>query len=132
MGMCPFILSKNHWRLLKEHQIKQIECITFMHIHIYLLCKYLANSHEDIENDDDAAMSTLSTVHHPNSGFCIMIPNFRVGPVIVLGLISVSVLQWSFEDFCPKIYLRFIFRCQRIFEASKIFGQRLQRFFGKV
>ena len=51
--------------------------------------KHFLNSHEDIENDDDAAMSTLSTVHHPNSGFCIMIPNFRVGPVIVLGLISV-------------------------------------------
>ena len=42
----------------------------------------------------------------------------------------------SFEDFCPKIHLRlhlrFIFRCRRIFEASKILGRRLRRFFGKI
>ena len=54
----------------------------------------------------------------------------------------VSVLQRSFEnlrsfeDFCPKIHLRlhlrFIFRCRRIFEASKILGRRLRRFFGKI
>ena len=33
----------------------------------------------------------------------------------------------SFEDFCPKIHLRlwFIFRCRRIFEASKILDRRL-------
>ena len=31
----------------------------------------------------------------------------------------------SFEDFCPKIHLQFIFRCQRIFEASKFLGRRL-------
>ena len=55
---------------------------------------------------------------------------------------SVPVLQRSFkdlrsfEDFCPKIHLRlhlrFIFRCRRIFEASKILGRRLRRFFGKI
>ena len=42
----------------------------------------------------------------------------------------------SFEDFCPKIHLRlrlrFIFRCRRIFEASKILSRRLRRFFGKI
>ena len=46
--------------------------------------------------------------------------------------VSISVLQRSFEDlrsfkdFCPKIhlclYLQFIFRCRRIFKASKILG----------
>ena len=42
----------------------------------------------------------------------------------------------SFKDFCPKIhlrfYLQFIFRSQRIFEASKILGWRLWRFFRKI
>ena len=45
------------------------------------------------------------------------------------------MLQQSLKDFGQKIHLclhlGFIFRCKRIFEASKILGQRLQRFLGK-
>ena len=41
-----------------------------------------------------------------------------------------------FEDFWPKIHLRLrlrpISKSWRIFKASKILGQRLQRFFGKI
>ena len=52
-----------------------------------------------------------------------------------LFLIPLSVLQWSFKHFYPKIHVRLhfqiIFRCRRIFEALKMLGQRLQRFFGK-
>ena len=52
------------------------------------------------------------------------------------------VLQRSFEDLqsfkdsCPKIHLRlhlrFIFRCWRIFEASKIFWENLTIFWTKL
>ena len=50
-------------------------------------------------------------------------------------VVSEAVLRRSFEDFCMKIHLHlhlwFIFTCQRIFEALKILGRRLRRFFGK-
>ena len=42
-----------------------------------------------------------------------------------------SVLQGNFEDFYPKIYLRFISRCCRTFKALKILGEDCKDFLGK-